>query len=222
MEFRASPYIDFNSGTVIKDPMHLSSERPSPRSLEDMLDLFECRVDVWQLGPAVQILKKIEEQPLLSPSVWAHTAYALLAVIVPYFEMIGKILNPKSKARGSAGPDFNYGFCDVYPAFDIANGVRTDKALPDVVGFRDRLRNGLYHLGYTKGNLFIHNEPQEIPGDFFVDKSKPEHVSWVNPHQMTRTIMAHFPILMGRLRDLSEHDLRDKFEVFFKDFHGLH
>jgi len=155
------------------------------------------------------------------PSVWAHSAYALLAIIVPYFEMIGKSLNPASKERHTAGPDFNHGFCDVYPAFDIANGVRTDKALPEVVGFRDRLRNGLYHLGYTKGNLFIHNAPREIPEDFFVDKSKPEHAYWVNPHQMTRTIMAHFPSFMGRLRDLSQLGLRTKFEKFFKDFHGL-
>ena len=43
---RASPYIDFDSGTVKIQPMDLSRERPPPHSLDDMLDLFQCRVDV--------------------------------------------------------------------------------------------------------------------------------------------------------------------------------
>src|SRR6266536_860945 len=105
MELRASPYIDFNSGTVVTPPMQLSRERTPPRTFDDLLDLFECRVDVWQLGPAVQILKQMETQP--SPSVWAHTAYALLAVVFTYFEMIGKCLNPDSQPSGTGGPDFN-------------------------------------------------------------------------------------------------------------------
>lgn len=224
MEFRASPYIDFNSGIVTTQPMHLSRERPSPRSLEDMLDLFECRVDVWQFGPAVAILKQIEAQEPFSPSVWAHTAYALLAVVFTYFEMIGKSLNPYSKPRGSASQDFNHGFCDVYPAFDVANGDRSDDALPHVAEFRDRVRNGLYHLGYTKGNLFIHNEPRSlVPEDFFVDGSGRQPRYLVNPHQLTRTIVAHFPSFMERLRNSSGQfdDLRDRFKRFFEEYHGL-
>jgi len=222
--FRASQYIDFNSGTVKIQPMDLSRDRPSPRSPDDMLDLFECRVDVWQLGPAVEILKAIEAHAAFGASVWSHTAYALMAVLFTYFEMIGKTLNPNSRPRGTASPDFNYGFCDVYPAFDIASGDRSDNSLPDVCGFRDRVRNGLYHLGYTKGNLFIHNEPRtRIPDDFFVDRSGQQPLYLVNPHQMTRTIVAHFPSFMNRLRDRGGQfeDLQARFKRFFEEFHGL-
>jgi hypothetical protein len=211
MEFRVSPYIDFNSGTVIIQPMDLLGERKPPLSLDDMLDLFECRVDVWQLGPAVEILKKIEAQKPFSSSVWAHTAYALLAVVFTYFEMIGKSLNPGSKPQGSASIDFNYGFCDVYPVFDINS--------KDVKEFRDRVRNGLYHLGYTKGNLGIHNQPRQIPDDFFVYRSEPEPHYLVNPHQVTRTIVAHFPEFMARLR--AQDDMRERFRRFFTEYHGL-
>jgi hypothetical protein len=189
-----------------------------------MLDLFECRVDVWQLGPAVEILKKIEAAEPFSPSVWAHTAYALLAIVFTYFEMIGKSLNPSSKPRGSASLDFNHGFCDVYPSFDIANGNLSDNALPHVVEFRDCVRNGLYHLGYTKGSLFIHNEPKSrVPEDFFVDNSGQKARYLVNPHQLSRTIVAHFPSFMRRLRDSSGQfdDLRDRFRRFFEEYHGL-
>ena len=221
MKFRASPYIDFDTGTVVTTPMELPRSPTSPRLLDEMLALFECRVDVWQFGPAVQILKQIETQP--SPSVWAHSAYALMAIVFTYFEMIGKILNPNSQASHTASVDFNHGFCDVYPAFDLANGNRTDLALPDVREFRNRARNGLYHLGYTKGNLFIHNAPDHFKEDFFVDRSSPEPKYWVNPHQVTRTVVAHFPGFMERLRDPDEQfeGLRVRFRRYFEEFHGL-
>jgi hypothetical protein len=221
MDFRRSSHIDFDSGTVIMQPMELFTQRPSPRSLEDMLDLFECRVDVWHLGPAVQILKQIETHP--SSSVWAHSAYALLGIVFTYFEMIGKSLNPNSRPQGTASQDFKHGFCDVYPAFNVRDGDRADTASSDIKEFHDRVRNGLYHLGYTKGNLFIHNAPFDVPDDFFVDRRGPDPMYLVNPHQVTRTIVAHFPTFMGRLRDSTGRfdDLRSRFQRFFVEYHGL-
>jgi hypothetical protein len=65
--------------------------------------------------------------------------------------MIGKSLNPNSKKRNSAGEDFNYGFCDVYEEYRPTTNSYKDKDIsPDVVGFRDRVRNGMYHLAYPK------------------------------------------------------------------------
>jgi hypothetical protein len=217
MAFRSSPYIDFDSGIVTKPPMQLVQERKPPRSLEDMLDLFECRVDVWQLGPAVHILKQMESNSDQS-SVWAHTAYALLAIIFSYFEMIGKTLNPRSQPRNTAAEDFNYGFCDVYPSFNPSKA--NYKALPDVTAFRDRVRNGLYHLGYTKGGLFLHNDPA-ISDDFLIDRGRSEYL--VNPHATTRTVVGHFPSFMDRLRDHdpARHGLRIRFGRFFTEFHNL-
>lgn len=221
MALRESRYIDLDIGTVVMPPMELSRQRSAPRTLDDMIDLFDCRVDVWQLGPAVQILKQIETSP--GCSVWRHAAYALLGIVFTYFEMIGKSLNPASQPRGTSQVDFNYGFCDVYPAFGSASVGRTDQELPDVAAFRDRARNGLYHLGYTKGNLFIHNDSSLAIDDFFVDRREPEPKYLVNPHQMTRTIVGHFPSFMGRLRDSggAYDDLRSRFERFFVEFHGL-
>jgi hypothetical protein len=182
-----------------------------------MLDLFEARVDVWQLGPAVEILKWLDRDAPDPTSVWAHGAYALLGLVFTYFEMIGKTLNPGSQPSGTAGIDFNYGFCDVYPAFaPAAPKDFSDTALPDVRAFRDRVRNGMYHLGYTKGNLFLWNEPEK--DDFVVDGSA-EPRYFVNPHGATRTIVGHFPGFMARVR--SSSSLRARFERFFKEFHGL-
>lgn len=217
MTFRISPYINFETGTVVTPPMVLSQRRPRPWSPDDMMDLFECRVDVWQLGPAVEILKLLDRNAPNPQSVWAHGAYALLGVVFTYYEMIGKTLNPKSEPSGTSSVDFNYGFCDVYPSFARPPGAITSKLPTDVAEFRDRVRNGIYHLGYTKGDLFIWNEPNQ--DDFVVDKVSPDAKYYVNPHSATRTIVGHFPGFMKRVRGSSS--LQGRFVRFFTEFHGL-
>ena len=220
--FRASRFIDFNTGRVHTPPMELQRLLPprEQQSIEQMLLLFECRVDVWKFGPAVEMLKAMDVAHD-QRSVWAHTGYALLDVTCSYFEMIGKALNPASRSMGTAGLDFNCGFCDVYPEFGVAGDDRTDQALPVVKAFRDRLRNGMYHLGYTKADLMIHNQPANFPRDFMLVTRDGHDFYLVNPHQMTRTIVEHFEGFMGRLRDSSPESepLRSKFREFFVDYH---
>jgi hypothetical protein len=185
-----------------------------------MLLLFECRVDVWKFGPAVEMLKAMDVAHDQN-SVWAHGGYALLDVTCSYFEMIGKALNPLSRRSGTAGMDFNYGFCDVYPEFGMGGAGRSDSSLPVVKAFRDRLRNGMYHLGYTKTGLMIHNQPADFPRDFMVVQRDGHDFFLVNPHRMTRTIVDHFPGFMARLRNYApEYEpLRSKFREFFVDYH---
>lgn len=216
MPYRNSKYIDFDAGTVTIAPMQLVAQKTSPLTIDDKIDLFECRVDVWQLGTAVASLTAIESnQP---PSIWSHAAYSLLAGAISYFEMIGKTLNPESKTSGTAGIDFNYGFCDVYPSFASANGSHQDKDVPHVKQFRDRLRNGLYHLAYTKQHLWIHNELALTMDDVHVTAhSPPEYL--VNPHRMVRSLVDHFPTFIARIRDPNNSRLRGGFETFFDEYH---
>ncbi|MCH9647888.1 MAG: hypothetical protein K0U98_06590 [Deltaproteobacteria bacterium] len=199
--------------------MKLVQKRARPYSLQDMLDIFECRVEVWQLGPAANLLKELEKRKPGGTSAWAHSAYSLIAMLLFYFEMIGKTLNSRSPKPSL---DFNHGFCDVYPKFNPECKKPTDHNLPAVKAFRDRLRNGLYHLGHTKQGLFIHNEPRSVyPEDFSVDEKEIPAKFMVNPHSMARTIIGHFPGFMSRLRDENTEldDLRSQFKRFFKDFH---
>ncbi len=216
MTYRKSKYIDFDSGTVITAPMKLVSIKPSPLRLDDKIDLFECRVDVWQLGTAVALLTAIEcHQP---PSIWSHAAYGLLSCSISYFEMIGKTLNPASKTAGTAKIDFNYGFCDVYPKFASASGRCQDKDVPHVQQFRDRLRNGLYHLACTKQHLWIHNDVEITSDDFYVTTHSPPQYL-VNPHRMVRSVVDHFPSFISRIRDTNNLHLRSRFEAFFDEYH---
>jgi hypothetical protein len=221
-EFRESAFIDFNTGKVKLPPMELIG-RWGPRAnqpIEMMLVVFECRVDVWILGPAVEMLKLMEAaHEQMSP--WAHAGYSLLAATFSYFEMIGKILNPASNGWRTSSDDFNHGFCDVYPTFAPKAADRSDSAVPTVAQFRDRVRNGMYHLGYTKSHLFIHHQPKRWREDFTVEIQKGERFYFVNPHTMTRTVVTHFPTLIARLKNPApEFDqLRTKFVDFYVNFH---
>lgn len=214
--------------------MDLISTIPRPWSVDQKIEIFECMIEVWQLGAAVAILKQIESHQ--QPSIWSHSAYTLISITFSYFEMLGKSLNPNSASSRTAGTDFNVGFCDVYPGFRPANGDFADKILqssgpallnPDiqpVVRIRDRVRNGVYHLGYTKGAVFIHN-PQPPTPDFeerqIPDPSNPRSTVsgyFVNPHGLVRTLVDHFPTFIQRLGVTTNSTLRQKFEGFFDQF----
>lgn len=200
-----------------------------PWSLQDKILVFHCRVDVWLLGPAVEILKEIEGHE--HPSAWSHSAYGLLSVVMSYFEMIGKTLNPKSARSNTASVDFNYGFCDVYDGYRPASGNYSDyidagqkKKIPnpdmeDVKQFRNRLRNGLYHLAATKEDLWIHNRQDISEKDFDIIPAYGDRY-YVNPHSMVRTIVNHFPTFIERLRnpDPQYDTMRAKFEDFIDNY----
>lgn len=219
--FRSSPYIDFNNGVVLATPDTLFTAMPQPWSIDDKIKLFDCRVDVWQLGPAVAILKQIETSH--QPSVWSHAAYGLVWILTSYFEMIGKTLNPNSRKSGTAGADFAAGFRDVYPNYTITTA--DGRTLPDVrLEYAwTVLRNGIYHLGYTKNGVVLHNKP-DVKDDFdglLLPQGNNIHTVafGVNPHSLTRTIVNHFPTFVARLRDTAQVALRKKFEEFVDDFH---
>lgn len=222
-EFRSSKYLDFDSGNVLLPPMELLQQKGKSRTcLPDKLDIFECRVEVWQLGVAVAVLKEMERKD--RKDIWSHSAYGLVAIVISYFEMIGKILNPSSKKRDSASKDFKTGFCDVYPEFKTRSGEPS----PDVAQFLDRARNGMYHLAYTKRGLWLHHDNEVSLKDFEKKKSSDlprklgfsgtDTVYLMDPHRVTRTIVTHFASFISRLRDPSL-SLQSKFEEFFDDFH---
>jgi hypothetical protein len=221
--FRDSEFMDFNTGTVKVAPMELQRSLHAPDQRPESLRLFECRVEVWQLGVAVQVLREMESEKRSQSSIWSHAAYGLIAIAFSYFEMIGKTLNLQSAKARPAGPDFNFGFCDVYPEYLPSSGKYADSDVPVVSAFRDRVRNGMYHLAYTKKNLLIHHNLAISTKDFDV-KPGPGGVGdvyFLDPHLMVRTIVDHFPNFVQSLRDPApQYDMmRQKFDEFFDDFH---
>ena len=92
-----------------------------------------------------------------------------------------------------------------------------------VVAFRDRIRNGMYHLGYTKHGLWLHND---VGKDDFQVVQEPDPTGTgamidlyhMNPHATIRTIINHFPGFIADLRDPAK-GLQPKFLQFFDQFH---
>ena len=229
-DFRSSRFVDFDTGEVFLAPMQLLRQKKGHLQFADKVEIFECRVDVWQLGVAAKMLREMErdmEDPNRS-EIWAHAAYGLIAMIFPYFEMIGKTINPGSKKSGTAGDDFKAGFCDVYPQFKAADGTCS----PEVSKFWDRIRNGVYHLGYTKKGLFIHHNNRISTSDFDsklgadlpkeMGVSGNERVYLMDPHRATRTIIQHFSTFISHLNQPASQSsgLQAKFKEFFDEFHN--
>lgn len=227
--FRVSRFIDFNTGTVNCHPELLArSQGDSPWSLKQEIDFFQCRVEVWQLSPAVEMLKQIEGHRDHTAA-WCHAAYGLLFMLTSYFEMVGKILNPNSNQWRSGDADFNFGFCDAYPRLPVTQPVADshhdrhhDKSVPHVAKIRDLMRNGLFHLGFTKRNFIIHN-CSEYPSDFehqpISDPKGCADVYLMNPHKVTRTIVQHFGKFVDELRNPENEVRQKKFHDFAGKFH---
>lgn len=221
--FRDSEFMDFNTGSVKVAPMELQRSLHTPDQRPESLQLFECRVEVWQLGVAVQMLREMESEERPQASIWSHAAYGLIALTFSYFEMIGKTLNLNSVKDRKAWEDFNIGFCDVYPEYAPSTCKYSDADLPVVSAFRNRVRNGMYHLAYTKKGLLIHHNLQISNKDFDVRPGigGADDVYLMDPHLMVRTIVDHFPTFTRRLRDPDPRydPMRLKFDKFFDYYH---
>ena len=230
--YRVSRFIDFNRGEVFFDPMALcDSQGTGEWSLKQKIDFFQCRVEVWQLSPAVEMLKQIDSHHKKTDA-WCHAAYGILFIVTSYFEMVGKILNLKANQWRSGDMDFKIGFCDVYPTIPLAqpeNGESQDyhdDTIPHVAQLRDLMRNGLFHLGFTKKNFVIHNSPA-YTDDFTVQPvvSNPgEPVAFgelylMNPHRVARTLVEHFGKFIEELRLPTNTARQQQFAKFVDEFH---
>lgn len=223
--FRNSDFIDFNTGTVKIAPIQLQFKMSmaGKDSFTDLVRLFECRVEVWQLGVAVQMLREIEfGHP---PAIWSHSAYGLLMLTVAYFETVGKLLNTEKQDQTEtsrediafpSANDFNTGFRDVYHDLRTKNGSTYDPK-----EFYYRMHAGLIPLGSTQRGIWLHNERSISTKDFdVVPIGAPTRLKYyINPHAIVPTIVNHFPTVIERLNHPSDEfsPLRARFMKFFAD-----
>lgn len=200
IKFRASEFIDFNTGHVIIAPIQLQfrMKLAGAVAFADLLRLFECRVEVWHLGVLAQMVNNIEYgQP---PSIWSHAAYGLLPLLFIYFETVGKMLAPAETRDEPPEIEFNRGFHDVYNDVTTSSGERYDPQ-----EFYRRGQNELFLLGSTPHGLWVHNNRSISTKDFDIVQSTPINPAtrkyYVNPHTTARTVINHFPTLIARLND---------------------
>jgi hypothetical protein len=171
---------------------------------------------VWHLGVAAQMLKQIE---LYSPpSIWSHSAYGLLSILINYFETIGRLLNPRDAMSTTMAVDFSCGFHDVYQDPTTTSGKEYE---PEE--FYRRARSGLFSLGSTQSGLWLHNDRNVSLRDFDIIQKNPHDPAtlkyYINPHAVVRTVINHFPTFIARLNnpDTRFDTLRRRFRTFMGD-----
>ena len=173
----------------------MSKFGPNP-TIDDLITIFDDRVDGWQLRIAEEMLTQIGDA---STPDMKHCGYALISVVVSYFEMAGQLFKPV-KNSPSPGRDFEAGFRDVYP--------KTPLQSSEIGRIYDGVRCGMYHSGYTKRGVFIDGT---FPTSFAVE---PDCVL-LNPHLLIPELRANFASLIPRLRNTANTDMRLNFEQLY-------
>lgn len=229
---RASRFINFETGKVELAPRQLERAQSDEEwTIKQKIDYFQCRVEVWQIAPAVEMLKMIEATKATKNEptpAWCHSAYGLVFILASYFEMVGKILRLGSSQWKGGDKDFIEGFRHIYPNSPFLNSHLADEnadprdPMGQIGEICDLMRNGLFHLGFTKKNFFIHNQPEKFENDFEyhlepIDEKHAAELYYLNPHALTRTIVDHFGRFIEELR--KDTALHANFVKFIDDFH---
>ncbi len=176
-------------------PHYRDTDFPSTWSLDQKIQIFEDRIQGWQLDIAQ-----------LCGDSSPHAGFAVLSIVFSYFEMIAKfqdgyIKNDRSKTY------FKKGLYNVFQNISNTTPGMREKLLNKLY---EDVRCGLYHAGRTGPNI-------ELSGNFsfpiaFI--SPPDKVQ-INPHRLVPALVQHFKSYILQLRVVTNIDLRQNFETRF-------
>lgn len=171
-------------------------------SLDEKIELFEAIVEGWHLNIAECMIKINEDKGSKYNEVMRHCSFAVLSVILNYFEMIAKYkYYPDNYKEIKKKVLFRTGLEDVYPNLKGTNCAE--------ILYKD-VRNALYHSGVA--NVPIRRD-KSMPGIIY-DKKIKNIV--IDPHSLVRDIKRHFKKYITELKKLSEKNILAKnFETFF-------
>ncbi len=161
-------------------------------SLNDKITIFEDRVMGWQLEIAEQLADRVK-----------HSGFAVLSILVSYFEMIAKFRDGYCQDTRSSDY-FKKGMRWVFPQEQF-----TDAQLK--LTYRE-LRSGLYHASITGPRVILSRDfvrpicCTEISGRTMLE---------VNPHSLPRALQEHFASYIRDLRDPDQLTLRQQFQQRF-------
>ena len=176
-------------------PKHNQEEFPTGLTLDDKVEVFVARVEGWLLGPAVEMIRRGI----------GYRAFALLAMVISYFEMIAKYSEGYIGERQSA-TYFKKGLRLVFPKI----------SLPDEEGLLNalynRVRNGLYHVGMTKPRVLL-VDANAVPGS--IGYQPDLDLVAIAPDTLVDDLRIHFASFASELRNTQNRTLRASFEARF-------
>lgn len=200
-------------------PSYEQTDLPLPWNIEDKITIFEDRVLGWKLDIADQIINgKMDPDGSGSCRGIPHSGYAVLDIVISYFEMIAKYMDGFDK-EGKSKRYFIQGVYAVFPPLKVQQrqlGVQevygdSEPIIEQILGMMYKnIRCGLYHGGITTGRVGLTGD-FETPIIF-----QPQSATlMINPHHLVPTLKIHFSNYIECLKDPNNHDFRRKFEARF-------
>jgi hypothetical protein len=186
-------------------PNYQNTDFVWPLSIDDKITIFEDRTMGWQLGLANRIING-ESGANAIP----HSGYAVLNIVLSYFEMIAKFRDGYDQ-QGESQHYFKQGVYEVFSQLRTHPRGAVERLL-DVLYHGGRC--GLYHGGMTDSRIVLTGQ---LDAAMAFDEGNERLV--INPHRLIPGLIAHFQRYIGELRDTANEPLRSNFERRF-DYEG--
>lgn len=168
-------------------------------SEEVLIQVFADRVWGWQLDVADRLIKTDE-----------HAGFAVLSIVMSYFEMIGKHLRG-FEGTGESKAHFRIGFDAV-----VGKGLTTDQADRIAERLYGSVRNGMYHDALTSAGIALARHPEDarvLHETRGVDGTV-EIV--INPERLIGAIRRHFAAYVTELLREPKGEARKAFITRFR------
>jgi hypothetical protein len=167
---------------------------------DQLIDAVEMYVSDRQIRIAEMMATEFSNKNSNSPLL--ESGFAILSVIVSYFEMIAQFINGEDSENKSK-LFFVQGFQAVYPRTPLSEPVIKDKIYKQV-------RCGMYHGGMTKAGVHISRHFSE---GFTVQGRE----IYINPAKVVEEIKQHFTGYMASLRNNCKPLERQNFDKLCRD-----
>lgn len=186
-------------------PKRRLSELPKNITLDVKIDIFKERIEGWKLDIADQLINGIkDEKGNRIAEGNPHSGYAVLDIILSYFEMIAKYQAGYIDWKKSRFY-FKKGMRMVFRARDDP-----DQDLPEALldMLYESARCGMYHRGLTDTRIYLAGGRPPIT---FHSDGK----ATINPHELVLVVKRHFNSYIQQLKDTKNLKLRQNFEKRF-------
>lgn len=178
-----------------------------PLNINSKITIFLDRTYGWQLDIADQCIngRKGPKGAIIAKPI-PHSGFAVLHIVLSYFEMIAKYRDGFAKKRKSEDY-FKEGVYFVFPQLKKEPRQIADKLLKALY---EGGRCGLYHSGMTDPRIIL-TGGIDRPMDFDEQTSK----LMINPHLLVPALKTHLKDYGKQLQNVKNIRLRQNFEKRF-------
>jgi hypothetical protein len=164
-------------------------------TIEDKIRLFEAQVFGWQLNIANEIINDPKNGH-------PHAGFAVLSILLNYFEMIGGYLEG---VRGeTTRKHFRVGITNVF------SDLKTKQDIIKIL--YKEARCGMYHVGITGKSIIL---SRNYKGIITVIENSSERFIAIDPHRLTIHLLNHFKDYIESLNGNPSSVSATKFEQRF-------